>query len=69
MDDEIAALAEQIRKNVADGKRRCKEIKQRLDEREVIIKALESVGIKVEPGKPRMSERALNLFRWVRRIK
>jgi alkyl hydroperoxide reductase subunit AhpF len=48
MKQDTATKAEQIKKNVAEGKRLCREIKRELDEYDVVIASLRAVGIEVE---------------------
>ena len=56
MNNDISEMSEQIQRNVAEGKRLCGDIQQKLDERNAVIKALRAVGIEVDDSPPRLSD-------------
>ena len=48
MKDDILEIAEQNKKNIAEGQRLCNDIKQTLDEYDIVIRALKKTGINVD---------------------
>ena len=56
MNKNISEMSEQIQRNVAEGKRLCGDIQQKLDEHNAVIKALRAVGIEVDDSPPRISD-------------
>jgi hypothetical protein len=56
-EQDLSEMSEQIKKNIAEGKRLCGEIEQKLDEREAVVAALRAVGIEVNSRPTRLVDR------------